>query len=298
MKTLLVDAGNTAMKWRVVSADEPWSDADPRGTIPVDTPRFAGEVQAAWLACAETVSRAAGCCVATQDVADAIDRVAIATLGRPLTWLSAVARFESPGTTVCNGYRDPTRLGADRWHALIGARAARPHGTLLVVNAGTATTVDTLTNDGHFVGGVIAPGIRLMADSLARGTARLPRADGDYRPHPDDTDDAIHTGILDAQLGLIEHRIGRIRTGKTAAVLHGGAASDRTIHVLLSGGNAELMYKTQRMYETRQETQASDREDRVDAAATAVTAAAEIWSVEPDLVLRGLWIRATHECPS
>ena len=281
MKTVLLDAGNTAVKWRIVSPDGPWSDADPRGTIPVGTPRLAEELQDACKAAGCSLSDAAGCCVAPQSVQDTIDGATIAALGRPVRWLTAATRFEAPGISLRNGYRDPMQLGADRWHALIGARAVRPRGTLLVVSAGTATTVDTLTDDGRFVGGVIAPGIRLMHDSLARGTARLPRADGAYRPHPDNTGDAMQTGIIDAQIGLIERRIGRIRVDRAAASVRGDDADDRAIHVLLSGGNAELLYKAWADAQT------------CDPAATAV-----VRSVEPDLVLRGLRLRSTREPPT
>ncbi len=280
MKTVLLDAGNTAVKWRIVSPDTPWSDADPRGTIAIDTPHLAEQLQDACAKAGGSPSGVAGCCVAPQWVQDAIDRAAIATLGRPVRWFTAAARFESPGISLHNGYRDPTQLGADRWHALIGARAVRPRGTLLVVSAGTATTVDTLTADGRFVGGVIAPGIRLMHDGLARGTARLPHADGAYRGHPDNTDDAMRTGIIDAQIGLIERRIGRIRTERAAASHRGDDIDDRPIHVLLSGGNAELLYKIWADAQTG------------DPAATTVTRA-----VEPDLVLRGLRIRSACELP-
>ncbi len=280
MKTLLLDAGNTAVKWRIVTPDGPWSDADPRGTIPVDTPHLAEELRDACHAAGGSLSDAAGCCVAPQSVQDAIDRATIAALGRPVRWFAAAARFESPGISLRNGYRDPAQLGADRWHALIGARAVRPRGTLLVVSAGTATTADTLTDGGRFVGGVIVPGIRLMHDSLARGTARLPRADGTYRPHPDNTGDAMQTGIIDAQIGLIEQRIGCIRADQAAASTHADAADDRAIHVLLCGGNAELLYKAW-----------------TDARACDPGASAVTRSVEPDLVLRGLRLRSTCEPP-
>ncbi len=277
MKTVLLDAGNSAVKWRIVSPDGPWSDADPRGTIPIDGPHLAEEIRSACGSAGHSPSDAAGCCVAPQSVQDAIDRATIAALGRPVRWFSAAARFESRGISVRNGYRDPAQLGTDRWHALIGARTVRPQGTLLVVSAGTATTADTLTDDGRFVGGVIAPGIRLMHDSLVRGTARLPRADGAYRRHPDNTGDAMQTGIVDAQIGLIERRIRQIRADQAAASAPGRDADDPAIHVLLCGGNAELLYKAWA------DSQAWDP-------GTAVTR-----SVEPDLVLRGLRLRWTGE---
>ena len=58
-------------------------------------------------------------------------------------------RAEAMRAGVRNGYRDPGRLGVDRWCALIGARA-QVAGPALVVMVGTATTVDTLTAEGCF----------------------------------------------------------------------------------------------------------------------------------------------------
>jgi len=125
---------------------------------------------------------------------------------------------------VSNGYARPEQLGVDRWCALIGARAMTQK-PCLVVGCGTATTVDTLDEHGHFHGGLILPGYGLMRWSLARNTAQLPLASGDWHEHPDNTDDAIATGCLEAQVGAIERAFSRIAA-------HPGATC------LLFGGNA------------------------------------------------------------
>ena len=86
---------------------------------------------------------------------------------------------------VRNGYARPAQLGADRWAALVGAwnQERRP---CLVVNAGTALTIDVLLEDperpghGYFAGGCILPGFDLMRGALNRHTAQLPLAEGDF----------------------------------------------------------------------------------------------------------------------
>ncbi|NDF74787.1 MAG: type III pantothenate kinase, partial [Betaproteobacteria bacterium] len=85
-------------------------------------------------------------------VEDAIDRV-----DGEVDWV--VAREFECG--VRNGYSDPTRLGADRWAALIGAYAL---GLVpgVIVSAGTALTVDMMGADGRFAGGIIVPGFRAL----------------------------------------------------------------------------------------------------------------------------------------
>lgn len=127
---------------------------------------------------------------------------------------------------VRNGYRDPSRLGVDRWCALIGARSLR-QGSLLVVMAGTATTVDALDADGNFLGGLILPGQQLMLAALAGKTAGLPQAAGQHATWPDCTDDAMVTGAIEAQAGAVERMWARL------------PGSER--HCLLSGGNAGLL---------------------------------------------------------
>ena len=123
--------------------------------------------------------------------------------------------------------RSPMDIAIRRSSALIAGIACWEHArrsnlqgaanSLVVVNAGTATTVDCVDADGDdaartkfvgkFIGGVIAPGVRLMLESLAVHTAGLPSADADFSANvadfPDNTDAAIVTGVLDAQAGLV-----------------------------------------------------------------------------------------------
>jgi len=154
--------------------------------------------------------------------AEARIRTALGSWGEQLEVVSSTAL----ACGVRNGYREPARLGVDRWCALIGARALRP-GALLVVMAGTATTIDTLDAAGNFLGGLILPGQQLMLAALARDTAALPFAAGQYDAWPTGTDDAIVSGAIEAQAGAIERAWQRLQ------------GSER--HCLLSGGNAKLL---------------------------------------------------------
>jgi type III pantothenate kinase len=129
---------------------------------------------------------------------------------------------------VTNGYEHPGKLGVDRWCALIGARHLQS-GACLVVGTGTATTVDMLSADGHFLGGLILPGFELMKRSLSENTAALPFAEGAYVAQPRNTADAIETGVLHAQAGAIERMAARLRelnaAGKPPACLISGGAA-------------------------------------------------------------------------
>ena len=130
---------------------------------------------------------------------------------------------------VINTYADPARLGADRWAALIAARALHA-GDCLVVMAGTATTIDVLSGNGEFRGGLILPGERLMKQALAERTAGLPLARGVVTDTPRDTGDAIETGCFFAQLGAIERMFARL-SGDGICLLSGGAAGRMAEHL-------------------------------------------------------------------
>jgi type III pantothenate kinase len=130
---------------------------------------------------------------------------------------------------VRNGYRQAEQLGADRWAALIAARGLVTTDAVVVM-AGTALTVDALTADGQFLGGVIAPGFRLMRQALARGTADLGLPGGEPVNFPQSTGEAIVNGALVAMTGAIETMRLRLE-----------AASSKAAQVLLSGGDGPLL---------------------------------------------------------
>jgi type III pantothenate kinase len=125
---------------------------------------------------------------------------------------------------VQNRYERPELLGPDRWAALIAARALH-NGPSLVVNAGTATTVDMLSADGAFLGGAILPGVELMRFVLHEHTGRLPIQEGAYRDTPRNTVDAIETGCRHAQAGAVErlYRVFRDLAGTPLCIVAGGA---------------------------------------------------------------------------
>ncbi len=129
---------------------------------------------------------------------------------------------------VTNGYRDPAQLGTDRWASLVAAHADQACDQL-VVNVGTALTVDALRADGHFPGGIIVPGPALMRRSLGGGTAQLKLTEGDFAAFPASTPDAITSGALQAASGAIERMAAEMaRAGGAPArlVLSGGGAAE------------------------------------------------------------------------
>jgi len=137
-------------------------------------------------------------------------------------------RAETERCGVRNRYEKPELLGSDRWAALIAARAIH-NGATLVVNAGTATTVDMLAEDGTFLGGAILPGVELMRFVLHEHTGRLPIQDGVHREMPRNTVDAIETGCRHAQAGAVErmYRVFRDIAPAPLCIVAGGAGRTR-----------------------------------------------------------------------
>ena len=132
-------------------------------------------------------------------------------------------------------YTTPEKLGSDRRAMLIAAANLFPNRNILIVCAGTATTIDLLSSNKEHLGGLILPGITLMSQSLHTGTAKLPHVFSDQTPlHPlslgCDTQSAIYNGILASQLGAIE--IGKLMAHQQNLPLD---------MVLVDGGNAELL---------------------------------------------------------
>jgi type III pantothenate kinase len=138
-------------------------------------------------------------------------------------------------------YATPETLGADRW---VGALAAhRLRGRAVVVDCGSATTVNLVDADGTFRGGAIAPGLRAFVAGLAATTPALPAPDLDARPTmpPRTTQAALDAGVLLGYAGLVERLVAdalRVSRGPAAVVLTGGNAERLVRHTRL---RAELV---------------------------------------------------------
>jgi type III pantothenate kinase len=152
----------------------------------------------------------------------------------PPQWLTPAAA----ACGVVNRYEQPSQLGADRWAALVAARSralAAPSGpqAVVVVNAGTAVTIDALDAEGTFRGGVILPGLRLMLRTLAEHTAGLKVAAGTFRQFPTSTGDALYSGAIQAIAGAVaEMRRHLARDGAgVRCLISGGAAQEIAPHL-------------------------------------------------------------------
>lgn len=114
-------------------------------------------------------------------------------------------RPQACGFGVINGYRRPETLGVDRWLALIAVRN-RYSLPALIADCGTALTLDAMDEAGRHLGGLICPGLALMAEALAKKTAGIRHGawHGQAKALGDHTAAAVHLGARQAALGLIE----------------------------------------------------------------------------------------------
>jgi type III pantothenate kinase len=124
---------------------------------------------------------------------------------------------------VRNGYSSTSQLGSDRWAALISAWHM-VKGQCLVVNSGTATTIDALSGQGEFVGGLILPGVELMQHSLVEAADQLKSAQGEYVPFPLNSADALYSGAIQASCGAIERQYALLNNDSAPMILSGGTA--------------------------------------------------------------------------
>lgn len=206
---LLIDAGNSRIKWALVQPDGTQIAAGALAHGGADQPDWPGlpTPGGAW------ISNVAGETVAAWIAA----RLDAHWPQLPRTTIRACAQQGG----VTNSYTTPHALGSDRWAGLIGAHAAFPGENLLIATFGTATTLEALRADGCFVGGLIAPGWTLMMRSLGEHTAQLPTLDANAarglldtdatsrreRHGPffaTDTPRSLSAGCTLAQAGLIE----------------------------------------------------------------------------------------------
>ncbi|MYN13976.1 type III pantothenate kinase [Pusillimonas sp. TS35] len=221
MKTLLIDAGNTRVKFGWV--DTTTGEREP-AALAIGHDSLAQ--LDAWLRnLAPEITRAIGTNVAGQQAANRIHAALHALAAPAPQWISSQA--ETAG--VRNTYDHPAQLGADRWLAMVGmvahAQGTRP---LMLANFGTTTTIDTLaygdTGTPVFAGGLIMPGPELMRASLKAATANLPLAEGPAAAFPQHTHQAISSGIAAAQTGALlrQWREGLARYGQAPQVFCSG----------------------------------------------------------------------------
>lgn len=235
---LIIDVGNTCLKWSLLEESElaKWSAAPRPDALPWQ--RCGSLSHDALTDLRLLLSGVALKQCLISNVAAHQLQVELEAILHELAPDLAVKKLTSSAACagLKNAYLVPQRLGSDRFASAIAAHALFPDRALVVATCGTATTVDAVDGLGEFVGGMIAPGLQVMATSLARNTAQLPdiadliKAEAVRDVFARSTEFAIASGCLHAQVGTI---LSALLTLNEAHV-EGGQA----VQLVISGGAA------------------------------------------------------------
>jgi type III pantothenate kinase len=209
MTFLALDVGNTRLKWAVYDHPHAGARLLQQGAVFLENIDHLAEREWATL---DAPQRMLGCVVAGEAIRRRVEEQMELWDVTPM-WV--VPSAAEAGLT--NGYDHPTRLGADRWIAMIGALARMQRQTsgqsprpMVVVMVGTAVTVEAVDAQGNFLGGFILPGHGIMLRALESGTAGLRVPTGDVRPFPTNTSDALTSGGTYAIAGAVERMVSHV----------------------------------------------------------------------------------------
>lgn len=223
---LLIDAGNTRMKWRLEQGGdvikEGWSflsHGDPLSAIS-DYLSSVSRVGVSTVVCEETRLK--------------LLAYLEAKVSAPISFYWA----ESERFGLKNSYADPAAMGADRWHAMCGAWKLHRRGCA-IVDAGSAITVDYVSHTGEHLGGYILPGLKMMLKSLKTDAARITfKADDVSLAQPGkNTAECVNQGLSWLSRAMVEQiRTDMADLNLTQALITGGDAR-RLLALGMSGGH-------------------------------------------------------------
>jgi type III pantothenate kinase len=290
MNLLLLDVGNSRLKWAVLRKPyQRGQEFAAQGSVELKALHTSAAGWSRLFTQAGTLERIYACNVAGA----AMERQIRAASSRPGLKSPHFVRSAAVAAGVRNAYPEPWRLGADRWVQLIGAHHEHPGRDLCLVSLGTAMTIDLLTATGRHLGGSIVPGPRLMIESLLERTAGIRRRAGGSQATAS-FDLALGAGQPARARGARRGKgsVPRSRLKRTAPV--GLFARDTHAALLAGARHACAALIEHALREARSELGRRPRLILAGGAADAITPLlhGRYWR-EDDLVLRGLAVLAT-----
>lgn len=214
---LLVDAGNTRIKYAFLD------DGD-------FSPIYIATVLGVEQQLTESMKGPVKQCV----IASVKDSAALKCV---INWCNkqsiSVLQLNSPATFsgLTSSYTQPETLGIDRWLAMLGAKTLYPEQAVMIIDTGTATTVDCIDQHGQHLGGWIIPGLALQMSTLFDTAEQVKGEPSTVNEiaFGNTTSMAVSQGALNATLGVIEQAI------KVAK------QKDLLPRIILTGGNADYI---------------------------------------------------------
>jgi len=219
MSFLLIDVGNSNLKWTMASKSGELSQVH---SIPIDS-----DLDSAWRDCAQPQG------ILVSSVSSEQYKKTLVNVCTKL-WGLSPEFLDSPvaGFGITNAYKEPASLGSDRWAAMVAAFHA-VGSAVLVVDAGTALTIDAIDAQGQHLGGLIAPGLALSRKVLVSATQMDLDEFNPYQATSDffgcTTEQCITSGTCHAASNLIDQAFAQLSTVNTSkkpvCYLTGGDAS-------------------------------------------------------------------------
>jgi len=228
MSLLLLDIGNSRTKWAIAQhgsiqahGAKNNSAIEPLDGLPTE---IAEALRPA------TVTQVWISCVANNEILDVAQRLWLAAVPTKNVHLVEVSASLGP---ITNNYRDLRQLGIDRWVACFGARQINAQGDVIIVDAGTAVTVDWLSSDNVFMGGAILPGASLMHRALVGQTAGIDAEQLSHAPIVGQTTtECVNSGVIYGLVGAVENVVNEMQKELS-----------KPAQVVLCGGASELLLK-------------------------------------------------------
>ena len=225
---LAVDVGNTNVVFAIFDGDVMRT----RWRIATD-PRRTGDEYAVWLIQLMQIEGIGRDAITRVIVSSVVPRARHNLEVLATKYFNVTPLFAGEGKAawqIAIDVEEPRSLGADRAVNAIAAHAKYP-GDLIVIDFGTATTIDHIDGNGAYKGGIIAPGINLSLDALVGNTALLPRI-AIRAPDSDsvigtNTEDQMLIGVFWGYVAMMEGLIARMRSeiGRPAKVIATGGLS-------------------------------------------------------------------------
>jgi len=218
---LVFDIGNTRLKWGLADSGK----LVQTGYVNVD--EFTPIKLAQQIDHLDRIQEAYLCSVAAPSILESV----VAWLNQQQQINSTVVHTQKTACGISNNYTAIEQLGVDRWIAALGARSLRAEGDLIIIDVGTALTIDWLSAENVFEGGVILPGHRLMHDALVGRTAGIQSEYLDNRQIiGKSTHECVNSGIGYGLAGGVERIVNEMCNIINNPVL-----------ILLTGGGAEAL---------------------------------------------------------
>ena len=212
---LAIDAGNSRIKWRIINDGQQIAQGAQL------TAKFL-EGEALKLSETQSISEIRIASVAGEEVVDSLKRQLLSQFSAPIRFAMVSAVMGE----LCCAYEDPETLGVDRWLAIAAAynKYSQP---IMVVDAGSAITIDIIGPGGQHVGGYILPGLTLMHDALWKNTSDV-RVVGSGTEElwipGKNTQQAVNKGCLLATASAIE-----------------ALAAQFPVRIVITGGDAKVI---------------------------------------------------------